>query len=39
MHIIDGITTIGAGVYIENEIHLMNCVVLPFKTVTDSLFH
>jgi hypothetical protein len=36
---IDGITTIGAGVFVEPEIHLRNVVVLPFKNVNESAFH
>ncbi len=39
MIFIDGITTIGAGVFVEPEIHLRNVVVLPFKNVSDSAFH
>ena len=35
----DGICTIGAGVYIEPEVHLRNCVVLPHRIVSDSAFH
>ena len=35
----DGVCSVGAGVYIEPEIHLRNCVVLPKQTVTESAFH
>ena len=35
----DGVCSVGAGVYVEPEVHLRNCVVLPRHTVTDSAFH
>jgi len=37
--IIDGVTTIGGGVFVEPELHLRNVVVLPFKTVNESTYH
>ena len=35
----DGITVLGAGVYVEPEVHLRNCVVLPNISVKESAFH
>ena len=32
----DGICSVGAGVYIEPEVHLRNCVVLPHRNVGDA---
>ena len=35
----DGICSVGAGVYIEPEVHIRNCVVLSKHKVSDSAFH
>jgi hypothetical protein len=35
----DGITTIGAGVFIEAEAHIKNCVIMPFQSVKDTTFN
>lgn len=35
----DGVCTVGAGVFVEPEIHLRNCVVLPNQNVAESAFH
>ena len=35
----DGITVVGAGVFVEPEVHLRNCVILPNVSATESAFH
>ena len=35
----DGVCSVGAGVYVEPEVHLRNCVVLPRQTVIECAFH
>jgi hypothetical protein len=38
-YFIDGITTIGAGVFAEPELHIKNCVVMPFQRVKETIFN